>query len=113
MKKFRLCLIGYIIYSSLDLFGFVIDALMGLGGSGDIYERFWLFSLIFASPIIFIGTSWYFFRILPRINRVILIILCLMVTFLQIVILMAILFFIATVIIAPILAYFGYYVTMP
>jgi hypothetical protein len=113
MKKFRLCFIGWVVYSSLDLLGFTVDALMGLGGSGNVYEKCWLFSLIFASPLIFIGTMQYFLRIFLRINKIILIILSLIVASLQIVILMGILFFIAMMIVTPILTYLGYYVTMP
>jgi len=113
MKKAKICFVGWMIYSGLDLFGFTTDVLMGVGGSGHVYEKFWLFSLIFASPIIFAGTIKYLFLILPRRNKIILIILSLIATFIQIIVLMGILFFIAIAILSPLLANLGFYITMP
>lgn len=105
--------VGWIIYCGLDLLGFILDALMEQGGSGWIYEKFWLVSLFLASPVIFIGTMRYFLTIMPRLNKIILIIFAFIATFLQIIILIGILFIIAMMIIAPILARSGFYVTMP
>ena len=114
MRGNKMLFMGYLIFSVVTLTGFVIDVLMKLGGSGYIFERFCLFGLLFSVPEIFWGTyKGIFLRKLVHINKKILLILSLPATILQVIILMAVLFFVATVVITPILDIFGYYVSMP
>lgn len=113
MGQPNLFLVGYIAYIILNSVIFIIDVLMGHGGSGEIFEKFWLLILATCGIIIFIATTKYLFKILVKVNKIILLILSLAATFLQMVALYFIFFFLAMFILASILAKNGYYVTMP
>lgn len=109
----KLCLIGYITYLGLSSIFYIMDIVTGGGGSGKILKMSGWPILILASIMILIGTTSYLFRILPKINIVILIILSILATFLQVVILAVALFFFVMYVLALILGRCGYYVTMP
>ena len=113
MKNFKLCLIGYTTYIILNSIFFIIDALKGHGGSGEIFSKFWLPILILSSILILVSSIKYLLKIAPKMNRAILIVLSILVSFLQIAILVFIFFFFAVIILAPILSRFGFYITMP
>lgn len=113
MQNFKLCLIGYISYIFLNSISFVIDASKGHGGSGKIFSKFWLITLILSSILILIGSIKYLFRMFPGINKMLLIILSILATSLQIIVLFFIFFFFVMIIIAPVLGRLGFYITMP
>lgn len=113
MKDFKLCFIGYLAYVVLDSVSFVIDALKGQGGSGEIFSKFWLPILILSSILVLIGTIIYLFKIFPNINKAILIILSILVSSLQMLVLVFVFFFFAMIILTPILGQLGFYITMP
>lgn len=113
MQSFKLCFIGYLTYIALNSISFVIDALKGQGGSGKIFSKFWLPILILSSILVLIGTISYLLKVLPNINKAILIILSILAASLQVVALVFIFFFFAMILLAPILGRLGFYITMP
>lgn len=113
MKNLILCFIGYLTYIVLNSISFVIDALKGQGGSGKIFSKLWLPILILSSILVLIGTFSYLLKIFPNVNKAILIILSLLAASLQIVALVFMDFFFAMMILAPILGWLGFYITMP
>lgn len=113
MQGFKLCLLGYMTYIGLSSIFFIVDVLMGQGGSGKIFYKFWLLILILSSSLVFIGSTGCLFKILPKINKLILIISSILVTSLQIIILIFTFLFFAMFILAPILGRLGFYITMP
>lgn len=113
MKNFKLCFISYLTYIGLNSIFFVIDALKGQGGSGKIFNKFWLPILILSSILVLVGTISCLFKIRPSINKAILIILSILAASLQVVALVFIFFFFAMIILAPILGRLGFYITMP
>ncbi|MDP2905895.1 MAG: hypothetical protein Q8O22_06330 [Candidatus Omnitrophota bacterium] len=113
MQWFKVNLVGYLICISLDSIVFVADVLLGQGGSGRISEKFGLGVIILISTLVFVGTTGYLFRIIPKINRIVLVVLSILASFLQIIILIGISFFFNMYILAPILGRLGFYITMP
>ena len=113
MQGLKICLIGYLTYIILTSTIFIIDVLTGGGGSGKIFNKFWIFIIILTSVLIFYGSTGYLFKIFPKINKLILITSSVLITSLQIIILIFIFFFFAMYIVAPILGRLGFYVTMP
>ena len=113
MRKLNLCIMGYIAYVGLRSLSFIIDALMGKGGSGGVSERLWLPILTVASIFILFGTISFLSKFLPKMNKLILAILGVFVSLLQVLILNFVFFVLAVSILAPILGRSGFHITMP
>ncbi|MFA5338623.1 MAG: hypothetical protein WC317_00555 [Candidatus Omnitrophota bacterium] len=113
MQSFILCIIGYVAYLFLSSIVFIADVLAGQGGSGKIFQKFWLPVILLVSILIFVGTAGYLFKNFSKINKLVSIILSMLATLFQIGVLMLVFFHLALRILAPILIKHGFYVTMP
>ncbi|MFA6349350.1 MAG: hypothetical protein WCY12_00280 [Candidatus Omnitrophota bacterium] len=113
MRWPKVNLIAYIVCLILDSVIFTVDMLLGQGGSGKISEKFGLPVIILVSILILIGTSGYLYKFMSKVNKIILAILIIFVTFMQLIGLIIIAFLFNMYILAPILGRLGYYVTMP
>ncbi len=112
MKWPKLCIFGYISYISIELVVFVINTVFNNKKVSDFIEFLWIPNLILFGIIIFIGTSMFFLKKISNYNKILVIIFSLLITVIQMICLWMIAFACAMFIVAPILAHFGFHVTM-
>ncbi|MFA4842825.1 MAG: hypothetical protein WC658_03215 [Candidatus Omnitrophota bacterium] len=105
--------LGYLFFLIVNSISFVVDVLMGEGGSGKIYESLRLPILILSGALLFIETFRYLFKKFLRGNKIIVAVASIFLTLLQVIILPFIFFVFAMYVLAPILGWSGFYVTMP